>query len=202
MRSLLTACVGASLVLAVGCSVSKESEHVGQLPVQPSADRELLLPLCERKDSWFFDQNGDSEFSVGDRLTYVVSIGEVDQSGGANCTISIGSFYGSEEIVEKRPAVDGKTQYLTTFQGTAMLPDGNLRLMAMGVVHFSRTERLQLSKTSKPPFRIEALFPEKHPASVQGQGGAFAGLIGTAIVQPGQPPEIKVKLSSQMKMNR
>lgn len=198
MKTLVKACLGAILLLAAGCSMTKESQRSDQ----PSLEEELQLPFCEQKNAWFFDQNGDFEFNTGDRITYVISFGELDQVGKVDCSTSKGSFYGSEEIVEKLSAVGGEARYLTTFQGTAMLPNGNLKLMAMGVIRFPKTELLKMTKTSQQKFKIESLFPEAHPASVQGQGGDFAGLIGTASLQSGQPPELKIKLYRQVTFNR
>ena len=78
--------------MAVGCSMSKESQRSDQ----PSLEGELQLPFCEQKNVWFFDQNGDFEFNAGDRITYVISVGELDQVGKVDCSTSKGSFYGSE----------------------------------------------------------------------------------------------------------
>ena len=63
--------------------MTKESQRSDQ----PSLEGELQLPFCEQKNAWFFDQNGDFEFNTGDRITYVISVGELDQVGKVDCSI-------------------------------------------------------------------------------------------------------------------
>lgn len=169
---------------------------------QPDATKALHLALCSVKSGQFFDQNNDAAVSVGDRITYVVTVAPLTEGGTPACTRPTGSFYGAEQIVERREVGEGHAQFLTDLQGTVMLPDGNLRLMAMGTIQISDAERTSMVRSGSAAFGMQTLFPGTHPLSVQGQGGSFAGMIGSAELKAGDPPVLEVRLFPQVILNR
>ena len=169
---------------------------------QPQASKALQLAFCSIKSGQFFDQNNDAVVSVGDRITYVVRVSPVPEGGTPSCTNPTGSFYGAEQIVERREVGKGHSQFLTDLQGTVMLPDGNLRLMGMGTIQITDGERSLLARSGSQTFGMQTLFPGSHALSVQGQGGQFAGLLGSAQLKVGDPPLLAVRLFPQVTLNR
>ncbi|WP_115016204.1 hypothetical protein [Synechococcus sp. UW140] len=197
LRLSFAGSVALLLTATAGCGLVQSPKKQGQ----PPTTRLLRLALCAPKSGVFLDHNADVMVSVGDRLSYVVPVAEVEAEDTHNCAQPIGTLYGGEEIVERRTSKDGAHSYLTDMQGTVMLPEGNLRLMAMGALQFTPQERSSIVR-GEQAFSLRALFPEPHAASVQGQGGDFAGLIGTAKLEPGRPPLLLISLFPQVTLNR
>jgi len=55
-------------------------------------------------------------------------------------------------------------------------------------------EMAQMNRTGPVALGLGDLFPKQHEASVIGQGGAYTGQIGSAVVEPGNPPVVQLKL--------
>ena len=168
---------------------------------QPDATQALHLAFCSVKSGQFFDHNNDAVVSVGDRITYVVRVAPVPEEGTPSCTNPTGRFYGAEQIVERREVGDGRTQFLTDLQGTVMLPDGNLRLTAMGTIKINDWEVSSMVRSGSEGIAMQTLFPGAHPLTVQGQGGPFAALVGSAQLEAGDPPLLVVRLFPQVTLN-
>ena len=186
------------LLLLAGCEGMFRSERERQ-PEPPQA---LELAFCSVQSGQFFDLNNDGAVSVGDRITYVLKVDPVPEGGRPSCMKPTGSFYGAEQIVERRAAEEGRALFLTDLQGTVMLPDGNLRLMAMGTLQITDGERTSMARSGSQPLGLPTLFPGSHPLTVQGQGGSFAGKIGSAELKAGDPPVLVVRLFPQVTLNR
>ena len=168
---------------------------------QPDATQALQLAFCSVKSGQLLDHNNDAVVSVGDRITYVVRVAPVLGNGTPSCTNPTGSFYGAEQIVERREIGEGHVRFLTDLQGTVMLPDGNLRLMAMGTIKINDGELSSMVRSGYQDIAMQTLFPEAHPLTVQGQGGRFAGLVGSAQLKAGDPPLLAVRLLPQVSLN-
>ena len=168
---------------------------------QPDATKALQLAFCSIKSGQFFDDNNDAVVSVGDRITYVVRVAPVPEDGMPSCTNPTGNFYGAEQIVERREVGEGHAQFLTDLQGTVMLPDGDLRLMAMGTIKISDGELASMVRNGSQTFATQTLFPGAHSLTVQGQGGQFAGLVGSAQLKAGDPPLLVVRLFPQVTLH-
>lgn len=169
---------------------------------QPDATKALQLAFCSIKSGQFFDDNNDAVVSVGDRITYVVRVAPVLDKGAPSCSNPTGSFYGAEQIVERREVGEGHVQFLTDLQGTVMLPDGNLRLMAMGTITITDGELSSMVRSGSQRIAMQTLFPGAHPLTVQGQGGQFAGFVGSAQLKAGDPPLLEARLFPQVTLNR
>jgi len=169
---------------------------------QPDATQALQLAFCSIKSGQLFDHNNDAVVSVGDRITYVVKVAPMLDNATPSCTNPTGSFYGAEQIVERREIGEGHVQFLTDLQGTVMLPDGNLRLMAMGTIKIKDGELSSMVRSGSQDIAVQTLFPGAHPLTVQGQGGQFAGLVGSAQLKAGDPPLLEARLVPQVTLNR
>ena len=168
---------------------------------QQDATQALQLAFCSIKSGQFFDHNNDAVVSVGDRITYVVRVTPELDNGTPSCTNPTGSFYGAEQIVERREIGEGHVQFLTDLQGTVMLPDGNLRLVAMGTIKIKEGELSSMVRSGSEDIAMQTLFPRVHPLSVQGQGGQFAGFVGSAQLKAGDSPLLAVRLFPQVSLN-
>lgn len=188
----------ALLLLIAGCGLMPDAKR----DRQPEATKALQLAFCSIKSGQFLDDNNDAVVSVGDRITYVVRVALAPEEGTPSCTNPTGNFYGAEQIVERREVGEGHAQFLTDLQGTVMLPDGNLRLMAMGTIQITDGELSSMVRSGSQRFATQTLFPGAHPLSVQGQGGQFAGLIGSAQLKTGNPPVLEVRLFPQVTLSR
>ncbi|MFZ9974668.1 MAG: hypothetical protein ACO3FK_10375, partial [Vulcanococcus sp.] len=80
--------------------------------------------------------------------------------------------------MQELPVDAGVSKFLTNFQGTFVLPDGNLQLRSMGFVSVKAEEMAQMNRTGPVALGLGDLFPKQHEASVIGQGGAYTGQIG------------------------
>ena len=169
---------------------------------QQDATQAFQLAFCSIKSGQFFDHNNDAVVSVGDRITYVVKVAPVLDNGTPSCTNPTGSFYGAEQLVERREIGEGHVQFLTDLQGTVMLPDGNLRLTAMGTIKIKEGELSSMVRSGSPGIAMQTLFPGAHPLTVQGQGEQFAGLVGSAQLKAGDPPLLEARLVPQVTLNR
>ena len=50
----------------------------------------------------------------------------------------------------------------------------------------------QMKRSGPVALGLGDLFPKQHEASVIGQGGAYTGQIGSAVVEPGNPPVVQL----------
>jgi hypothetical protein len=153
----------------------------------------MTLTLCKVQRASFDDSaSDDGRPTVGDSYTYMVNVSTA--TGPKACDEATGQFFGVEELVQELPVDAGVSKFLTNFQGTFVLPDGNLQLRSMGFVSVKAEEMAQMNRTGPVALGLGDLFPKQHEASVIGQGGAYTGQIGSAVVEPGNPPVVQLKL--------
>lgn len=188
MRRFLAAMVVGSLLVTAACSRQQGSN----LAEEEATAKNLTLSLCDVQSARFDDDTADGKPSVGDGFTYVIKVST--KSGPKACDVPQGQFFGVEEIVQEMPGDQGGKSFLTNFQGTFMLPDGNVQLRSMGYVSVQAAEMAQMKRSGPVAMGLGDLFPKQHEASVIGQGGSFTGYLGTAVLVPGQPPVAQIKL--------
>jgi hypothetical protein len=189
MRRCLAPLVACSLFTVTACSTS-QGLRSGSEQDQPTA---MTLTLCKVQRASFDDSaSDDGRPTVGDSYTYTVNVSTA--TGPKACDEATGQFFGVEELVQELPADAGVSKFLTNFQGTFVLPDGNLQLRSMGFVSVKAEEMAQMNRTGPVALGLGDLFPKQHEASVIGQGGAYTGQIGSAVVEPGNPPVVQLKL--------
>lgn len=189
MRRCLAPLVACSLFTVTACSTS-QGLRSGSEQDQPTA---MTLTLCKVQRASFDDSaSDDGRPTVGDSYTYTVNVSTA--TGPKACDEATGQFFGVEELVQELPVDAGVSKFLTNFQGTFVLPDGNLQLRSMGFVSVKAEEMAQMNRTGPVALGLGDLFPKQHEASVIGQGGAYAGQIGSAVVEPGNPPVVQLKL--------
>ncbi len=189
MRRCLAPLVACSLFTVTACSTS-QGLRSGSEQDQPTA---MTLTLCKVQRASFDDSaSDDGRPTVGDSYTYTVNVSTA--TGPKACDEATGQFFGVEELVQELPVDAGVSKFLTNFQGTFVLPDGNLQLRSMGFVSVKAEEMAQMNRTGPVALGLGDLFPKQHEASVIGQGGAYTGQIGSAVVEPGNPPVVQLKL--------
>jgi hypothetical protein len=189
MRRCLAPLVACSLFTVTACSTS-QGLRGGSEQDQPTA---MTLTLCKVQRASFDDSaSDDGRPTVGDSYTYTVNVSTA--TGPKACDEATGQFFGVEELVQELPVDAGVSKFLTNFQGTFVLPDGNLQLRSMGFVSVKAEEMAQMNRTGPVALGLGDLFPKQHEASVIGQGGAYTGQIGSAVVEPGNPPVVQLKL--------
>ena len=189
MRRCLAPLVACSLFTVTACSTS-QGLRSGSEQDQPTA---MTLTLCKVQRASFDDSaSDDGRPTVGDSYTYTVNVSTA--TGPKACDEATGQFFGVEEIVQEQSVDAGVSKFLTNFQGTFVLPDGNLQLRSMGFVSVKAEEMAQMNRTGPVALGLGDLFPKQHEASVIGQGGAYTGQIGSAVVEPGNPPVVQLKL--------
>ena len=189
MRRCLAPLVACSLFTVTACSTS-QGLRSGLEQDQPTA---MTLTLCKVQRASFDDSaSDDGRPTVGDSYTYTVNVSTA--TGPKACDEATGQFFGVEELVQELPVDAGVSKFLTNFQGTFVLPDGNLQLRSMGFVSVKAEEMAQMNRTGPVALGLGDLFPKQHEASVIGQGGAYTGQIGSAVVEPGNPPVVQLKL--------
>lgn len=189
MRRCLAPLVACSLFTVTACSTS-QGLRSGSEQDQPTA---MTLTLCKVQRASFDDSaSDDGRPTVGDSYTYTVNVSTA--TGPKACDEATGQFFGVEELVQELPVDAGVSKFLTNFQGTFVLPDGNLQLRSMGFVSVKAEEMAQMNRTGPVALGLGDLFPKQHEASVIGQGGDYTGQIGSAVVEPGNPPVVQLKL--------
>jgi hypothetical protein len=189
MRRCLAPLVACSLFTVTACSTS-QGLRSGSEQDQPTA---MTLTLCKVQRASFDDSaSDDGRPTVGDSYTYTVNVSTA--TGPKACDEATGQFFGVEELVQELPVDAGVSKFLTNFQGTFVLPDGNLQLRSMGFVSVKAEAMAQMNRTGPVALGLGDLFPKQHEASVIGQGGAYTGQIGSAVVEPGNPPVVQLKL--------
>jgi hypothetical protein len=189
MRRCLAPLVACSLFTVTACSTS-QGLRTGSEQGQPTA---MTLTLCKVQRALFDDSaSDDGRPTVGDSYTYTVNVSTA--TGPKACDEAAGQFFGVEKIVQELPVDAGVSKYLTNFQGTFVLPDGNLQLRSMGFVSVKAEDMDEMKRTGPVALGLGDLFPKQHEASVIGQGGAYTGQIGSAVVEPGNPPVVQLKL--------
>ena len=189
MRRFLAAMVVGSLLVTAACSRQKGSNLAGK----EATAKNLTLKLCKVERASFDDSaSDDGRPTVGDSYTYTIDVSTA--TGPKACDQVAGQFFGVEEIVQEMPANQGGKSFLTNFQGTFMLPDGNVQLRSMGYVSVQAAEMAQMKRSGPVAMGLGDLFPKQHEASVIGQGGSFTGYLGMAVLVPGQPPVAQIKL--------
>lgn len=189
MRRCLAPLVACSLFTVTACSTS-QGLRSGSEQDQATA---MTLTLCKVQRASFDDSaSDDGRPTVGDSYTYTVNVSTA--TGPKACDEATGQFFGVQELVQELPVDAGVSKFLTNFQGTFVLPDGNLQLRSMGFVSVKAEEMAQMNRTGPVALGLGDLFPKQHEASVIGQGGAYAGQIGSAVVEPGNPPVVQLKL--------
>ncbi len=189
MRRCLAPLVACSLFTVTACSTS-QGLRSGSEQDQATA---MTLTLCKVQRASFDDSaSDDGRPTVGDSYTYTVNVSTA--TGPKACDEATGQFFGVEELVQELPVDAGVSKFLTNFQGTFVLPDGNLQLRSMGFVSVKAEEMAQMNRTGPVALGLGDLFPKQHEASVIGQGGAYTGQIGSAVVEPGNPPVVQLKL--------
>lgn len=183
-----------SLLGIEGCNF-----HTG--PISESLNPEsmdLKLLVCKVRSSIFIDSNQDAKLSIGDRITYVF-----DVSKDGACEQPKSTFYGVEEIVMSHPLGDDHKQaFVTRFQGTFRLNEGNLQVRGLSDLHLSTDEWKGIEESGGVDLAIANIFPLRHKLSVVGQGGSYTGYIGTAAVGPGDPAVVDVSLFRQFKLDQ
>tara|TARA_E500000178_G_scaffold339115_1_gene380177 strand:- start:188 stop:760 length:573 start_codon:yes stop_codon:yes gene_type:complete len=184
VRRSLSVVALSSLLLAAGCSTGEREAS------KPEA-KTLEVAFCSIEKGTFIDANNDGQFDVGDTVSYKLVVAKTSDDGG--CDDSDGSFFGIEQVVERRD-VDGEDVFLTSAQGTFVFKDGNLQVRSMGHLQADAAQMQVMTETGAMDLAISDIIPVKHQATVVGQGGIYAGFVGTAMFIPGNPPVAEFKL--------
>ena len=182
-----TAILGSLLLMLTGCSIGGSGGDQRQT-------KQFKVLFCNVESGTFIDTNRDSVLSVGDSVNYKLAVARL---GGAvqGCEQVNGSFYGLEELVERR-VQNGETVFLTHAQGTMTFKDGNIQTRSLGSLQASDAAMRSLESGSVK-LSIGGLFPKDHGATLIGQGGAFSGYVGSADFVSDTPPYALLKLKSQ-----
>ncbi len=182
-----TAILGSLLLMLTGCSIGGSGGDQRQT-------KQFKVLFCNVESGTFIDTNRDSVLSVGDSVNYKLAVARL---GGAvqGCEQVNGSFYGLEELVERR-VQNGETVFLTHAQGTMTFKDGNLQTRSLGSLQASDAA-MQSLESGSVKLSIGGLFPKDHGATLIGQGGAFSGYVGSADFVSDTPPYALLKLKSQ-----
>lgn len=189
MRRCLAPLVACSLLAVTACSTSPGMRTASE----QSQATEMTLTLCKVQRASFDDSaSDDGRPTVGDSYTYTIDVSTT--AGPQACDKATSQFFGVEEIVQELGADAGVSKFLTNFQGTFVLPDGNVQLRSMGFVDVKPDEMAEMNRTGPVALGLGDLFPKQHEASVIGQSGAYIGKIGSAVVEPGNPPVVQLKL--------
>ena len=186
-RSVSAVVAGSLLGLLAGCST-------GGSGVDHQQSQQLKVLFCNVKSGTFIDANRDSVLSVGDSVSYRLAVARL---GGAvqGCEQPNGSFYGLEEVVERR-VLDGETVFLTHAQGTLTFKHGNIQTRSLGSLQLSAGVTPSLESGS---LTLGDLFPSNHGATLVGQGGSFTGYVGSAEFVSDTPPYALLKLHRQFR---
>ena len=185
--SVSSVVLGSLLLMLTGCSI-------GGSGVDQRQAKQFKVLFCNVESGTFIDANRDSVLSVGDSINYKLAVarlgGTVQGCGQVN-----GSFYGLEELVERR-VQNGETVFLTHAQGTMTFKDGNIQTRSLGSLQ-ARDVAVQSLESGSVQLSIGGLFPKDHGATLIGQGGAFSGYVGSADFVTDTPPYAVLKLHSQ-----
>lgn len=156
-----TAILGSLLLMLTGCSIGGSGGDQRQT-------KQFKVLFCNVESGTFIDTNRDSVLSVGDSVNYKLAVARL---GGAvqGCEQVNGSFYGLEELVERR-VQNGETVFLTHAQGTMTFKDGNLQTRSLGSLQASDAA-MQSLESGSVKLSIGGLFPKDHGATLIGQGG-------------------------------
>ena len=184
MRRSLSLVALSSLLLAAGCST-------GEKEASKPETKTLEVAFCGIENGTFIDSNNDGQFDVGDTVSYKLVVAKASDKDG--CDDVDGSFFGTEQVVERRD-VDGEDVFLTSAQGTFVFKDGNLQVRSMGHLQADAAQMQVMTETGAMDLAISDIIPVKHQATVVGQGGIYAGFVGTAMFIPGNPPVAEFKL--------
>ena len=186
-RSVSAVVLGSLFCLLTGCSTSGSGVDLRQT-------KQLKVLFCNVESGTFIDANQDSVLSVGDSVSYRLAGARL---GGVvrGCEQANGSFYGLEQVVERR-VLKGKTEFLTHAQGTLTFEDGNIQTRSFGSLQPSAVVTPILESGSMN-FALGDLFASNHGATLIGQGGVFSGDVGSAEFVSDTPPYALLKLQSQ-----
>ena len=186
-RSVSAVVLGSLFCLLTGCSTSGSGVDLRQT-------KQLKVLFCNVESGTFIDANQDSVLSVGDSVSYRLAVARL---GGVvrGCDQANGSFYGLEEVVERR-VLNGETEFLTHAQGTLTFEDGNIQTRSFGSLQPSAAVTPSL-KSGSMNLSLGDLFPSNHGATLIGQGGVFSGDVGSAEFLSDTPPYALLKLHSQ-----
>ena len=182
-----------SLIGIAGCSLNSLHQHQVLHPER----LDLQLLVCKIKSTFFSDSNQDGKISVGDHMTYVFDVSE-----DAACAQSKSTFYGVEQIVMKQALWHDRQQtFVTHFQGTFRLKKGNLQLRGLGSLGLTASQWKAINQSGTIDLILANIFPESHRLSVIGEGGSYTGLVGTALIKPGDAAVVDINLFSQFKLD-
>ena len=78
---------------------------------------------------------------------------------------------------------------------------GNLQLRGLGSLGLIASQWKAINKSRAIDLVLANIFPESHRLSVIVEGGSYTGLVGTAIVKPGDAVAVDIKLFSQFKLD-
>ena len=182
-----------SLIGIAGCSLNSLHQHQVLHPER----LDLQLLVCKIKSTFFSDSNQDGKISVGDHMTYVFDVSE-----DAACAQSKSTFYGVEQIVMRKALGHDRQQtFVTHFQGTFRLKKGNLQLRGLGSLGLTASQWKAINQSGTIDLILANIFPESHRLSVIGEGGSYTGLVGTALIKPGDAAVVDINLFSQFKLD-
>ena len=190
-RSVSAIALGSLLCLLTGCSPGGSGASSG---VDLRETKQLKVLFCNVESGTFIDANQDSVLSVGDSVSYKLAVARL---GGVvlGCEQANGSFYGLEEVVERR-VLNGEMEFLTHGQGTLTFEDGNIQTRSFGSLQPSVDVTPSLGSGSMN-LSLGDLFRRDHGATLIGQGGVFSGDVGSADFVSDTPPYALFKLQSQ-----
>ena len=183
--SVSSVVLGLLLLMLTGCST-------GGSGLDQRQTKQFKVLFCNVESGTFIDANRDSVLSVGDSVNYKVAVARLGEAV-QGCEQVNGSFYGLEELVERR-VQNGETVFLTHAQGTMTFKDGNIQTRSLGLLQASDVAMKSLESGSVK-LSIGGLFPQNHGATLIGQGGAFSGDVGSADFVSGEPPYALLKLT-------
>jgi hypothetical protein len=198
MRWLALGLSALALVLQ-GCQGGPQASR--DLGTAASPDKRFELWFCKLNPVAWRDNDNDGVLGVGDAIVYTATLARKPSCAAADQTTV---FSGVEEVVQ-RPSEqsDGSMRYLTNFQGTLKLAEGNLQLR--GLQSFLlKPEQSQALKTGQAVMRLLDVLPESESFTVVGGGDQFAGLVGTAsydVNQPGRDP-LALRITLYRQANR